>query len=439
MAGEFLSNPFVSAVGSALGLDPLFNGSSDSSQVATPPQPLKSQVAKPPVADNRVESTRDSMAVRQHYPSAQATRGLGPGKGAAVPGMGLPGVMSPDVLMHPAVQQLLNQYGVSPQQLQETVQGASPNLFITNPAAYQKHPVLAGMLERGLEGAAFTKGSRTIGEGISNVAQGMLDANGARAEKYNNQLMMPIAQAAQISGIKTAADDQRFKEAQAMRDDALSKHYADMDDWHQAATQIQQGHLNLLSQIERMKENIGLVNQAQKTPLNADEQKTLNDAIQEAHGDQYAVDPSVYRDVFSRAAQRMSDSKLKNARDVAAIAGNSRVTAANVGGGNKDNALELSALKADAANKAKEYSQFVGSLGRGVATVNGRQVFASDPEAQKEQGRLKAIMDAANHKVVQAGTDAAQRSLQLPGVVAPKTSPKVRQRTMNLDGTITEQ
>jgi hypothetical protein len=188
--GNFLDNPLVGAIAGAMSSAyPEGPVSAVTQQLVNPPVGPKSEVPKPAVAPNRVESTRESMQVRERYPQAKpiaGTRGLGPGVGGI--GMNLPGVMSPETLMHPETQALLSQYGVSPEQATEAAQTANPNLFIQNPQAFQKHPVLAGLVERGLEGAAFTQGSRTWGEGISNVAQGLLNAQGARADKYKQSV-----------------------------------------------------------------------------------------------------------------------------------------------------------------------------------------------------------------------------------------------------------
>ena len=272
---SFLDNPLVGAIGQAM-VKANPNGAIASiasalpkdfapeMQATAPPAPLKSEVSKPPVADNRVESTRESMAVRQHYPTAQAKGPAAP-KGMPV-GMNMPGVMSPEVLQHPAVQQLLSQYGVSPEQANDAAQSASPNLFITNPAAYQKHPVLAGMIERGLEGAAFTKGSHTIGEGISNIAQGVLDSNAARAEKYNNQLMMPFAQAQQVAGLKSISDEQAFKVAQAKHYQDLEDHYQDMDKTNAAYKEALAGIGRDRESIARERESSTQRNESQVSP-----------------------------------------------------------------------------------------------------------------------------------------------------------------------------
>ena len=211
MTGEMnsivASMPGFAAVAQGLNMQGLLGMDSTVSAAAPQITPPKSGASMATMRDERLQ---ENLSRPKAVAQTASTRGFSPG---AVPNM--PGIMSPDVLMHPAVQQLLGQYGVTPEQLQGTVQSASPDLFITNPAAHANHPVLSGMVERALEGLAFTHGSRTVGEGLSNVAQGMLEAQQARAEKYNNQLMMPFAQASQVAQLQNIQTHQQFEDASA--------------------------------------------------------------------------------------------------------------------------------------------------------------------------------------------------------------------------------
>ena len=379
-------NAFVHAIGSAIGLDPLLSGG-DPTGPQLPPPP-KQEVSKPEVSPARTEMLRDSMAVRQHYPTPKATaggRGLGPG---GQPGMNMPGVMSPDVLMHPEVQQLLGQYGISPEQLQSTVQGASPDMFITNPAAHVNHPVLSEMIERGLEGAAFTQGSRTWGEGISNVAQGMLNSNAARAEKYNNQLMMPFAQAQQVAGLKGEQIKQQFEQAQAARDDALVKHYGDMDATREELNDIKRTQANIVAQTLRFHQNVGLVQMMKDVALNPEEQAKVDKALQDAGGDPYNVDPVVYIEAHSSALQRKINEEHQSKLNVAKVANSGRITVANIGAGSKSDTDALNAAKEENRTAAQALQAFESEVAK------NQFLYTTAEENTKRQALTNAVNES---------------------------------------------
>jgi len=327
MAGEFLENPLVSAIGNAMmASDPNGPVGSVAQQLSTPAPPPKAEVPKPAVTLNKTESTRDSMDVRQRYPQAKAPaqqRGSSLGMGA-----NLPGVMSPEVLMHPETQRLLAQYGVSPEQATAAANNASPNMFITNPAAYEKHPVLSTMIERGLEGLAFTNGGRTVGESISNVARGMLDAQAARSEKYNNQLMMPFAQASQVAQLQNNAQEQALKAAQIRFDNSHADYYDQLPDLKAALTKVQSDRENDLKVAHNRESNFHLQQLLSKTPLDEEGQKEFSDMVAKAGGDPLSVDSGELASLISKSAQRKLDADRENKIKVASVGANARVTAA---------------------------------------------------------------------------------------------------------------
>ena len=243
MADTFTDNALVQSIGNHLGLGGLL-GTGDAVTEAQGGGSSTASAAPPPPPNTTLKPGRSNVQTprefRQHAPDkvTGAGRGLSPGGNQSPIGLNLPGVMSPDVLMHPAVQQLLSHYGVTPESVMQTAQHASPNLFITNEAAYQKHPVLAGLLERGLEGAAFTKGGSTPGETISNIAQGMLTSQAARADKYNNQLMMPFAQAEQVAQLQGINKHQEYEDAETARANAQAEMYSQMPEYRKGLIDV---------------------------------------------------------------------------------------------------------------------------------------------------------------------------------------------------------
>jgi hypothetical protein len=412
---SMLNNPLVGAIGAAMiGADPSGPVASIASNL--PPSMSmgadsapKPEVAKPPVPLGKTASTRESMDVRQHYPQAKApsaasTRGLSPGLAS---GMNLPGVMDPQTLMHPAVQQLLGQYGITPEQLQQTVKNASPDMFVTDPTAHQNHPVLSGLLERGLEGAAFTQGSHTWGEGISNVAQGMLEANGARANKYNNQLMMPFAQASQVAQLKGTNLQQQYEEAQARRDDALVKHYGDMDATREELNSIKKELADNQKRQLNLHQNIGLMQMLQKTPLNAAEQASYEKMVDASGGDAYEVPSEQLQSLINTAAQRKIDEEHQNKLNVAKVAGGARVGAAAAGNPLRGDAIDAAARRADLLSKQQTEQKFIGDLQQGVANgPDGLPIVAGSQQAQAYLSKLHAQTMAAQDAVVNAGSNA---------------------------------
>ncbi|HXC62449.1 MAG TPA: hypothetical protein VNV63_07225, partial [Nitrospiria bacterium] len=108
-----------------------------------------------------------------------------------------------------AAQQYLGQFGLSP----VAPQNVQHNAFLPNTGFFGNHPRLSGMLEGGLFGAAATRGSDTWGEGISNVAGGMLEAKMARQGMINQQFAKPFQAAHMLEGMR---DMTQKRELQSM-------------------------------------------------------------------------------------------------------------------------------------------------------------------------------------------------------------------------------
>src|ERR1700744_539716 len=137
----FIDNPIISALGSSLGLSPLFAAAgspTDSSGETPAPAPT----VKPGVTKQNIPPYRN----RPYIPRNESGSAGGVLPGGQIPSAA-PGVMDYDTLQSPEVQKLLGQYGVHP-----TDTPPDPNLFVHNPEAFVKHPVLAGLLEHGLRG-----------------------------------------------------------------------------------------------------------------------------------------------------------------------------------------------------------------------------------------------------------------------------------------------
>jgi hypothetical protein len=69
---------------------------------------------------------------------------------------------------------------------------------------FGRHPMLSRGIENAMLAAASIRPSETLGEGISNVAQGLLSIPSLRAQHINNQLMAPMQQAMDVINLKSA-------------------------------------------------------------------------------------------------------------------------------------------------------------------------------------------------------------------------------------------
>ena len=279
MAGEFVNNPLVASIGVHLGLGGLLgNGPEAAIQAAVPAQitPPKSGATMATMRDERLqESLSRSKAVAR----AVSTGGSQPGGGANQPGF-----MSAEVLQHPVVQALLGQMGQSPESIRHAIQNASPDLFITDPAAHANHPVLSGMVERALEGLAFTHGGNTVGESLSNIAQGMLTAQQARAEKYNNQLMMPFVQAQQVANLQGTDLHQKYEDAEAKRANAQAEMYNQMPEYRQGLLDLRTQQESDKASYQAGMNHLKLQLDPRFSAMSSEHSTAFQSAIQEAGG-----------------------------------------------------------------------------------------------------------------------------------------------------------
>jgi hypothetical protein len=214
---SFINNPVVSSLAGAIGLGGLTNQGSPLVASAAPKiAPKASAPNQPEYKQARFFDPRSPQGARGSAPSGMPTE---------------PGAMSPDVQNNPTVMDLLQHFGVHPQQ------EIDPHLFIHNAQAWANHPVMSGVLEGLLSGAANTKGSDTLGEGISNVAQGLAATHDQQIQHINAQLQMPYQQAMTVASLQDQAGKQSLQEAQQKEAVSRAHYYDDVLDARQQQTQ----------------------------------------------------------------------------------------------------------------------------------------------------------------------------------------------------------
>lgn len=391
---SFTDNPIVSAIGNALGM----GGLMDATKAGSAPA---GQLKPPPVSVDETARLRDSRAIRQSYPKASAPRGSGPGAAPAGPGMNMPGVMSPDVLLHPEVQKLLGVYGISPEDLHQTVANANPNLFVNDPNAFDKHPVLSNLLERGLEGLAFTKGSNTVGEGLSNVAQGLANAQAARSDKYNNMLMMPFAQAKQVADLHNAALEEQAKISQMQYERAHADYYDQLPELRQAMIDAQlKTHKDALD-VKKSMAVQKLSTDPAMSHLTKDENASF---AQELQDNDYELPDDRWNYWHGVGQQHLDDFNAKTKKDVAAIGAGARIKTAEINNNGKSPIEKATLTEAQNNEKgiADEQKQFLATLDKGIPATDsdGNFVAPGDTAAiSKARAKYKSRWDEAHQKV----------------------------------------
>lgn len=115
-----------------------------------------------------------------------------------------------DPQAHAAASQYLQQFGLSPL-APEQVQR---NAVLPNSGFFGAHPKLSGMIEGGLFGAAATRGSDTWGEGISNVAEGLIGGPRMRQGILNQQFAKPFQAASMMEGMQDRTQKRELQEAE---------------------------------------------------------------------------------------------------------------------------------------------------------------------------------------------------------------------------------
>jgi hypothetical protein len=97
------------------------------------------------------------------------------------------------------------------------------NLFIHDPQAFANHPLVSGLLERGLEGAAFIRPGSTPSEAINNIAQGMLQIQQARNAHAQAQAMQPFQQVAALQALQQGDAKTQQEQALAAQENAKAQ------------------------------------------------------------------------------------------------------------------------------------------------------------------------------------------------------------------------
>ena len=398
--------PFHAAVAQALDIPGMLGRGIDAAPQAAVPAQITPPKSGAMMTTMRNERLQESLSRPKTAARATSTRGSQPG---AAPDM--PGVMSPDVLMHPAVQQLLSHYGITPEELQATAAHASPDLFITNQGFHANHPRLAGALEGAMEGLAFTRGGSTVGESISNVAQGMLTAKQARAEKYNNQLMMPFAQAQQVANLQGTSLHQQYEDAEANRANALAEMYNQMPAYHQ-------GLLDLRTQQESDKANyqagmnhLKLQLDPRFSAMSPEHSTAFQSAIQEAGGLGKLSDEDIEKWAQigltdKQAAETAAKLKIKGAPS-GATGSRGRVDHT----GDKADLSESQRLESQAV---KDLQAFDTNIGKGTLRGDdGKILIAGSQAAQARRQQLEENLRQARQGT--QGVVQRMRGLRVPG------------------------
>jgi len=206
----FTDNPTVQAMMQATGLDGQLASSG-----ATPSSPIGALSSA---------NIPKSPQMRPEYQEARPPvnpRFAGPGNVRPtfhVPGTE-PGLMDAATLQSPNVHDLLGYYGVT------APQNIDDHLFIHDPDAFKKHPVIANMIERGLGGLANYHTGQDTAETLSNIAGSVVGNDAMHAQAYNNRAMAPIMQAQQIGALMENKQRMATQAAQQQHDNALATYY----------------------------------------------------------------------------------------------------------------------------------------------------------------------------------------------------------------------
>jgi hypothetical protein len=231
----FIDNPVINALGNQLGLGGVFasaratNGSGSLppgygdpgiggvTPGASPNAPVMAQNSPPPKpgrsTPNVPEYKNRPYIPRNESPSSQRTGGTGGGIPSAAPG-----VMDYETLQSPEVQKLLGQYGVHP-----TDTPPDPNLFVHNPEAFVKHPVLSGLLEHGLRGLAYMHSGTNFLDSLSGGVRGIQESDAASAQQQNNQMTAPFQQAGLAAQLQHQTDEHNSSIALQQYHEAMAK------------------------------------------------------------------------------------------------------------------------------------------------------------------------------------------------------------------------
>lgn len=211
---SFTDNPVISALGDQLGLGGVFAAIKGGGAAAAP-APAAPPAVKPGVTKPNIPNYRERPYIPRNETGSPGG-GVRPGGGVLTP----PGTMDPSTLQDPKVAALLGQYGVTPPSTPP-----NPNMFITNPEAYNRHPILAGLLEHGLGAAANSHEGSNWFQSLLGGIRGGQEYEAQRSTSYNNQLMAPFQQAAAVGGLQKMADEHAASIAEDAHKKAADEYY----------------------------------------------------------------------------------------------------------------------------------------------------------------------------------------------------------------------
>jgi hypothetical protein len=204
---SFIDNPVVASLAAATGLNQVLGSAQSAAPPKSPQMRPEYQEARPPV--------NPRFAGPQAVPGGRAPI-------TGVPGTE-PGLMDAQTLQSPNVHDLLAHFGVT------APADINDHLFIHDPDAFAKHPMIASMIENGLGGLAnYHTGQDTAGT-LSNIAQSVIGNQAMHAQAYNNRAMMPLMQAQQIAALQDQVGKQSLQEAQQKHDNAMADYYTNLN------------------------------------------------------------------------------------------------------------------------------------------------------------------------------------------------------------------
>lgn len=397
---SFIDNPVVSSLASSLGLGGLTQAGSN---------PLVSSAA--PAVAPKVTPTH-SQPNQPEYKQARFFDPRTPQSPGGFRGSGAmptePGAMSPDVQNSPTVSDLLNHFGVHPQQ------SVDPGLFIHSQDAWANHPVVSGILDGLMGGLANTRGSDTLGEGLSNVAQGLAATHDQKVAHINAQLQMPYQQAMTVASLQDQASKQAQEEAQQKYNLA---HAGMMDNYWSGKNTVQQTTNAGKEAVAGITAD-GRAKVAAARPVGMDVQ-TFNSLVKKHLSDTLPIGGQPSDDDLASATQlalkEVNDtketSKTQGAVNTAkgtlapkialksAAPGSS--AAAMISAGKNANPV-AKATYADADKDVQAIDKMKPSeLG---ALINRPFALPNDPAIQAERARRVAVRDAARSNLAPAGS-----------------------------------
>jgi hypothetical protein len=365
----FTDNPTVQAMMQATGLDGQLASSG-----ATPGSPIgalaSSNIPKSP--QMRPEYQEARPPVNPRFAGPQEGRGQ---SALHVPGTE-PGLIDASTLQSPTVHDLLAHYGVT------APTNIDDHLFIHDPEAFKKHPLIANMIERGLGGLANYHTGRDTAETLSNIAGSVVGNDAMHAQAYNNRAMAPIMQAQQIGSLMENQQRMALQAAQQKHDNSMADYYNQL---LPARQQIADTNADARRDVATTRAN----GQQAASPVQAMNNRVLS-RVNTLPGNTYTDMKDVPPDVWSKAYtdQLAAESTAKSAGALGvkqAVSGGTRGGKGGIGSA-ASNRLDQGAAATDkdlvgSIKAARDQYQFLDSLSNMPAAQ--RTLAALDPHNSK--------------------------------------------------------